>query len=93
MVLANAERPVRSVRALYERDLEALRDAIGDYDAIGYGPGQIHPAAYYDDLRDERAYPEPLPTALKWAAGDVYDLAAEIVRVYPGAAPEQEAAA
>ena len=71
----------RSVRDATAIQAGRLHDAIDFYDCIR--GGDIHYSSAWDDLRDERAWPEPVPEALRRAAEVVTLRLGELTAVFP----------
>jgi hypothetical protein len=71
----------RSVRDAAAHRAARLFDAIDFYDCIR--GGDIHYSSAWDDLRDERAWPEPVPEALRRAAEVVRLRLDELTDLFP----------
>ena len=70
-----------SVRNAASARANRLFDAIDQFDCIA--SGDIHYSAVWDDLRDEREWPEPVPEALRRAAEVVTLRLDELTAVFP----------
>jgi len=71
----------RSVRDATAHRAGRLFDAIDFYDCIR--DDDIHYSSAWDDLRDERAWPEPMPEAMRRAAEVVRLRLGELTDVFP----------